>query len=114
MKHVSVAGNVDKILESSDLVIYGSFLEEQSFPEILMKAMSLGKPIVAPDLFNIRKHVCSFFHCLCLDGNVLLHVLCPFPCSLTVFAILNRLTTGLLGISSPSRILRFYRKLCLK
>ncbi|KFK30705.1 hypothetical protein AALP_AA6G017100 [Arabis alpina] len=57
VKHVSAAGNVDKILESSDLVIYGSFLEEQSFPEILMKAMSLGKPIVAPDLLNIRKHV---------------------------------------------------------
>ncbi|CAB80930.1 hypothetical protein [Arabidopsis thaliana] len=57
VKHVRVAGNVDKILESSDLVIYGSFLEEQSFPEILMKAMSLGKPIVAPDLFNIRKYV---------------------------------------------------------
>uniref|UniRef100_A0A1J3IQQ4 Uncharacterized protein n=1 Tax=Noccaea caerulescens TaxID=107243 RepID=A0A1J3IQQ4_NOCCA len=57
VKHVSVAGNVDKILESSDLVIYGSFLEEQSFPEILMKAMALGKPIVAPDLFNIRKYV---------------------------------------------------------
>ncbi|KAG5381421.1 hypothetical protein IGI04_032891 [Brassica rapa subsp. trilocularis] len=57
VKHVSVAGNVDKILESSDLVIYGSFLEEQSFPEILMKAMALGKPVVAPDLLNIKKHV---------------------------------------------------------
>ncbi|CAN7022958.1 unnamed protein product [Brassica oleracea var. botrytis] len=57
VKHVSVAGNVDKILESSDLVIYGSFLEEQSFPEILMKAMALGKPIVAPNLLNIKKHV---------------------------------------------------------
>ncbi|KAL0845948.1 hypothetical protein Bca101_019194 [Brassica carinata] len=57
VKHVSVAGNVDKILGSSDLVIYGSFLEEQSFPEILMKAMALGKPIVAPDLLNIKKHV---------------------------------------------------------
>uniref|UniRef100_M4C9S0 Glycosyl transferase family 1 domain-containing protein n=1 Tax=Brassica campestris TaxID=3711 RepID=M4C9S0_BRACM len=57
VKHVSVAGSVDKILESSDLVIYGSFLEEQSFPEILMKAMALGKPIVAPDLLNIKKHV---------------------------------------------------------
>ena len=60
VKHVSVAGNVDKILESSDLVIYGSFLEEQSFPEILMKAMALGKPIVAPDLLNIKKHVYFF------------------------------------------------------
>lgn len=67
VKHVSVAGNVDKILESSDLVIYGSFLEEQSFPEILMKAMALGKPIVAPDLFNIRKHVMFCFPLLVLS-----------------------------------------------
>lgn len=80
MKHVSVAGNVDKILESSDLVIYGSFLEEQSFPEILMKAMSLGKPIVAPDLFNIRKHVC-FFLCSCSSWK------CAVACSLSIWLL---------------------------
>ena len=44
-------------LSAVDLVIYGSFLEEQSFPEILVKAMSIGKPIIAPDLSMIGKYV---------------------------------------------------------
>ncbi|KAA3475229.1 Chromosomal replication initiator DnaA [Gossypium australe] len=57
VKHVAVHGDVDGILSMTDLVIYGSFLEEPSFPEILIKAMSHGKPIVAPDLSNIRKYV---------------------------------------------------------
>ena len=61
VKHVAVDGvdgDVDNTLCAADLVIYGSFLEEQSFPEILMKAMWLGKPIAAPDLAIIRKYVC--------------------------------------------------------
>ncbi|XP_039011965.1 uncharacterized protein LOC120141095 isoform X2 [Hibiscus syriacus] len=57
VKHVAVDGEVDSVLSVTDLVIYGSFLEEPSFPEILIKAMSYGKPIVAPDLSNIRKYV---------------------------------------------------------
>ncbi|XVF73098.1 hypothetical protein PTKIN_Ptkin12aG0173900 [Pterospermum kingtungense] len=57
VKHVAVDEDVDSVLSMTDLVIYGSFLEEPSFPEILIKAMSLGKPIIAPDLPNIRKYV---------------------------------------------------------
>lgn len=40
-----------------DLVIYSSFLEEQSFPPVLLQAMNLGKLIVAPDLRMIKKYV---------------------------------------------------------
>lgn len=58
MKHLAVDGDAGSVLSAADLVIYGSFLEEQSFPEILMKAMCIGKPIVAPDLSMIRKYVC--------------------------------------------------------
>ncbi|XP_010556580.1 PREDICTED: uncharacterized protein LOC104825864 [Tarenaya hassleriana] len=57
VKHIGIDRNVDEILGTSDLVLYGSFLEEQSFPEILVKAMSLGKLVVAPDLPNIQKYV---------------------------------------------------------
>ncbi|OMO64360.1 Glycosyl transferase, family 1, partial [Corchorus capsularis] len=57
VKHVAIDGDLDSILSATDLVIYGSFLEEPSFPEILIKAMSLGKPIIAPDLSNIKKYV---------------------------------------------------------
>ncbi|XP_047340923.1 uncharacterized protein LOC124944655 [Impatiens glandulifera] len=57
VKHVGVDEDSDKLLNLADLVIYGSFLEEQSFPDILVKAMCLGKPIIAPDLPMISKYV---------------------------------------------------------
>ncbi|KAK8504158.1 hypothetical protein V6N13_132017 [Hibiscus sabdariffa] len=57
VKHMAIEEDVDSVLSMTDLVIYGSFLEEPSFPENLMKAMSLGKPIIAPELSNIRKYV---------------------------------------------------------
>ncbi|KAL5572028.1 hypothetical protein UlMin_021625 [Ulmus minor] len=57
VKHVPIDMDADHVLAASDVVIYGSFLEEQSFPDILIKAMCLGKPIIAPDLSIIRKYV---------------------------------------------------------
>lgn len=58
MEHVA-AGDKDKLLGAADLVIYGSCLEEQSFPSVLVQAMSLEKLVIAPDLAIIKKHVCS-------------------------------------------------------
>uniref|UniRef100_A0A2N9FPT6 Glycosyl transferase family 1 domain-containing protein n=1 Tax=Fagus sylvatica TaxID=28930 RepID=A0A2N9FPT6_FAGSY len=57
VKHKALDVDADNVLSMADLVIYGSFLEEQSFPDILMKAMSFEKPIIAPDLSMIRKYV---------------------------------------------------------
>lgn len=57
MKHIAAEGDVDSVLNTADVVIYGSFLEEQTFPEILVKALCFRKPIIAPDLSNIRKYV---------------------------------------------------------
>ncbi|KAF8379630.1 hypothetical protein HHK36_029072 [Tetracentron sinense] len=57
VKHIGVDGDVNSFLSMVDLVIYGSFLEEQSFPDILIQAMCFGKPIIAPDLTMIRKYV---------------------------------------------------------
>lgn len=56
-EQISINGDVNSFLGMADLVIYGSFLEEQSFPEILVQAMCFGKPIVAPDLAMIKKYV---------------------------------------------------------
>lgn len=55
-----IIGNDDeyRFLCSADLVIYGSFLEEQAFPPVLLHAISLGKLVVAPDLEIIKKYVC--------------------------------------------------------
>ncbi|KAH9731720.1 glycos transf 1 domain-containing protein [Citrus sinensis] len=57
VKHMAAEGDVDSVLNTADVVIYGSFLEEQTFPEILVKALCFRKPIIAPDLSNIRKYV---------------------------------------------------------
>ncbi|MED6133322.1 hypothetical protein PIB30_027355 [Stylosanthes scabra] len=57
IEHITGDSNVDSVLGMSDVVVYGSFLEEQSFPEILVKAMCFEKPIIAPDIPMIRKYV---------------------------------------------------------
>ncbi|MQM02857.1 hypothetical protein Taro_035631 [Colocasia esculenta] len=41
----------------ADIVLYGSFHEEQSFPSLLVRAMSFGIPIIALDLAVIKKYV---------------------------------------------------------
>lgn len=55
-----IARDADEInlLVAANLVIYASFLEEPSFPPVLLQAMNLGKLVVAPDLNMIKKHVC--------------------------------------------------------
>ncbi|XP_031504760.1 uncharacterized protein LOC116267270 [Nymphaea colorata] len=57
VQHFGSDEDVSSLLSISDLVIYGTFREEQSFPSFLIRAMCLGKPIVAPDLEMIRKHI---------------------------------------------------------
>ena len=57
MKHVAMDQNIDTVIDTADLVVYGSFLKEHSFPGVLLKAMCFEKPIVAPDLPATRKYV---------------------------------------------------------
>ncbi|KAJ7951241.1 glycosyl transferase family 1 protein [Quillaja saponaria] len=57
VEHLAEGSHANSVLDTADLVIYGSFLEEQSFPDILLKAMCFGKPIIAPDIPMIRKYV---------------------------------------------------------
>ncbi|CAJ1950280.1 unnamed protein product [Sphenostylis stenocarpa] len=57
IEHVAGDSKADFVLGTADVVVYGSFLEEHSFPEILIKAMSFEKPIIAPDVPTIRKYV---------------------------------------------------------
>lgn len=67
MRHFAGTEDAKAVLSVADLVIYGSFLEEQAFPDILIKAMCFGKPIIAPDISMIRKYVCFLmllFHCV--------------------------------------------------
>ncbi|KAL8499835.1 hypothetical protein ACS0TY_019722 [Phlomoides rotata] len=56
VNHVAV-DEEDALLSTADVVIYGSFNDEHSFPDILLKAMFLGKPVVGPDIPMIAKYV---------------------------------------------------------
>ncbi|KAM0945810.1 putative glycosyl transferase, family 1 [Dioscorea sansibarensis] len=62
VQHIILNGDFNNFLGSVDLVIYGSFLEEQSFPAVLKQAMCRGKLVVAPDLGMIRKYVNDSVH----------------------------------------------------
>ncbi|XP_021767165.1 uncharacterized protein LOC110731604 [Chenopodium quinoa] len=57
VKHVDRDASADDVLGIANLVIYGSFLEEQSFPDILIKSMCYEKLIIAPNLSMIQKYV---------------------------------------------------------
>ncbi|KAF5731765.1 hypothetical protein HS088_TW18G00450 [Tripterygium wilfordii] len=57
VKHISTDGDAEGVLSIADIVVYGSFLEEKSFPQILVKAMCFGKLVIAPDLSMIKKYV---------------------------------------------------------
>lgn len=57
IKHYGMDGDVSGVLLMADLVIYGSFQEEQSFPPLLVRAMSFETPIVVPNLNIITKYV---------------------------------------------------------
>ncbi|WOK91397.1 hypothetical protein Cni_G00088 [Canna indica] len=57
IENIIIDGDTINLIDVADIVIYGSFLEEQSFPNVLMRAMSQGKLVVAPDLRMISKYV---------------------------------------------------------
>ncbi|KAM3362267.1 hypothetical protein P3S68_017121 [Capsicum galapagoense] len=50
-------GDVNGIILMADIVLYFSPQYEQEFPPILIRAMSFGIPIVAPDLPVVRKYI---------------------------------------------------------
>uniref|UniRef100_A0ACD5VME3 Uncharacterized protein n=1 Tax=Avena sativa TaxID=4498 RepID=A0ACD5VME3_AVESA len=56
VEHVPVE-DTDNLLGIANLVIYGSCLDEQSFPSVLVQAMILGKLVIAPDLGMITKYI---------------------------------------------------------
>lgn len=57
VRRYAMDGDVDTLLAMADIVLYGSFQEEPSFPSLLLRAMSFGAPILAPNLTIIKKYV---------------------------------------------------------
>lgn len=57
MRHYSMGSDVNGVLLMSDVVLYGSSQDEETFPALLIRAMTFGIPIVVPDLPVINKYV---------------------------------------------------------
>ncbi|KAM0949480.1 putative glycosyl transferase, family 1 [Dioscorea sansibarensis] len=62
VRHYGMDGDVNSVLLISDLVLYTSFQEEQTFPPLLVRAMSFGVPFIAPNSAQIEKYVIDKKH----------------------------------------------------
>nr|XP_016450929.1 PREDICTED: uncharacterized protein LOC107775689 [Nicotiana tabacum] len=62
LSHHDMKGDVNGIILIADIVLYSSSQYEQEFPPILIRAMSFGIPIVAPDHPVIKKYVVDEVH----------------------------------------------------
>ncbi|PKA48054.1 hypothetical protein AXF42_Ash015817 [Apostasia shenzhenica] len=64
VRHYGLDGDVNGVLRMADIVLYGSFQEEQNVPPLLLRAMSFEIPVVVPDLAAIKKYVTHKVQCL--------------------------------------------------
>ncbi|KAJ4979255.1 hypothetical protein NE237_010035 [Protea cynaroides] len=62
VRHYGMDGDVNGVLLMADVVLYGSYQDEQGFPPLLIRAMSFGIPIIAPDLPVIKNYVIDGVH----------------------------------------------------
>ncbi|XP_023522480.1 uncharacterized protein LOC111786460 isoform X2 [Cucurbita pepo subsp. pepo] len=60
--HYGLNGDVNNVLMMADIVLYGSSQEIQSFPPLLIRAMSFGIPIMVPDLPALRNYIVDGVH----------------------------------------------------
>ncbi|KAK9283587.1 hypothetical protein L1049_011836 [Liquidambar formosana] len=60
--HYGMDGDVNSVLLMADIVLYGSSQDEQGFPPLLIRAMSFGIPVIAPDFPVIKKYLVDGVH----------------------------------------------------
>ena len=60
MWHYGLHGDVNSVLLMADIVLYGSSQNEQGFPPLLIRAMTFGTPVIAPDIPILKKYVSVF------------------------------------------------------
>jgi hypothetical protein len=51
---------VNNVLLMADIALYGSDQDVQGFPPLLIRAMTFGIPVIAPDFPILKKYVSSF------------------------------------------------------
>lgn len=81
MRRYGLNSDVSSVLLMADIVLYGSDQDVQGFPPLLIRAMTFGIPVIAPDFPVLKKYVSLFklfsfwFISCCIVGvsSVLLH-----------------------------------------
>lgn len=59
MRHYGLNSDVNSVLLMADIVLYGSDQDVQGFPPLLIRAMTFGIPVIAPDFPILKKYVSS-------------------------------------------------------
>ncbi|KAJ9175462.1 hypothetical protein P3X46_014013 [Hevea brasiliensis] len=62
VRHYGLNGDVNSMLLMADIVLYGSSQDEQGFPPLIIRAMTFGVPIIAPDIPIMKKYVIDGVH----------------------------------------------------
>lgn len=83
VRHCGLNGDVNSVLLMADIVLYGSSQDVQGFPPLLIRAMTFGIPVIAPDFPVLKKYV-SYSNSSCLDSLLPCGGLCHCPCPLHV------------------------------
>ena len=60
VSHHGLDGDANGVLIMADIVLYGSSLEEQGFPPLIIRAMTFGIPVITPDFPIMKKYVGPF------------------------------------------------------
>lgn len=70
VEYIGTDRDIQGVLWISDVVVYASYLNEQAFPPSLARAMSLQRPVIAPEQATFKEYVSSSFSCLYLTNNI--------------------------------------------
>ncbi|KAM1285184.1 hypothetical protein ACFX2I_027988 [Malus domestica] len=62
VRHYGLNGDVNSVLLMADIVLYGSSQDVQGFPPLLIRAMTFGIPVIAPDFLVLKKYVVDGVH----------------------------------------------------
>lgn len=57
VRHYGLNSDVNSVLLMADIVLYGSDQDVQGFPPLLIRAMTFGIPVIAPDFPILKKYV---------------------------------------------------------
>lgn len=62
VRHFGLNEDVNRVLLMADILVYASSQEEQSFPPLIVRAMSFGIPIITPDFPVMKKYMADGVH----------------------------------------------------